>query len=102
MADIDPKASRNRSPGISWEELMELDSRPTPDFLTHESYEYRGSEPIPASRYTSQEFAALEREKMWPYVWQFAAREEDLPESGDYVVYENAGRSYLISRQDDG
>jgi phenylpropionate dioxygenase-like ring-hydroxylating dioxygenase large terminal subunit len=39
---------------------------------------------------------------MWPRVWQFAAREEDLPDPGDYVVYENAGRSFLISRQDDG
>ncbi len=103
MADIDPKASgRNRSPGISWEGLMDLDSRPVPDFLNHESYEYRGSEPIAASRYTSEEFAKLEREKMWPNVWQFAAREEDLPEAGDYIVFENAGRSYLVSRQDDG
>lgn len=103
MADIDPKASgRNRSPGISWEELMDLDSRQAPDFLTHESYEYRGSEPIAASRYTSEDFAKLEREKMWPNVWQFAAREEDLPEAGDYIVFENAGRSYLVSRQDDG
>ena len=39
---------------------------------------------------------------MWPYVWQFAARDEDLPEPGDYVVFENAGRSFLISRQADG
>lgn len=111
MADIDPEASakadaktrgRNRSPGISWEELMDLDARPTPDFLKQESYTYLGSEPIPASRYTSEEFARLEREKMWPYVWQFAAREEDIPEPGDYTVFENAGRSYLLSRQEDG
>ena len=42
-----------------------------------------------------------EREKMWPHVWQFAAREEDIPEAGDYTVFEIAGRSYLVSRQDD-
>src|SRR5215213_8372076 len=108
MAERDPQlgsstgGGRARSPGISWHELMDQDSRPAPEILTEESYEYRGSAPISAERYTSEAFARAERERMWPYVWQFAAREEDLPESGDFVVYENAGRSYLISRQDDG
>lgn len=102
MAEADPKLPRNRSPGISWEELMEIDGRPVPDFLKRESYTYRGSKPIAASRYTSEDFARLEREKLWPNVWQFAAREEDMPEPGDFIVYENAGRSYVVSRQDDG
>lgn len=102
MADRDPELGGARSPGISWTQLLQEDSRPAPDFLAKESYEYRGSEPIPASRYTSEEFARLERERMWPRVWQFAAREEDIPEAGDYTVFENAGRSWLISRQEDG
>jgi phenylpropionate dioxygenase-like ring-hydroxylating dioxygenase large terminal subunit len=103
MADIDPQmGGKARCPGTSWEDLMAADSRPAPDILTQESYQYLGSEPLDASRYTSEEFAKLEREKMWPHVWQFAAREEDIPEVGDYTVFENAGRSWLISRQDDG
>jgi nitrite reductase/ring-hydroxylating ferredoxin subunit len=104
MADIDPKLDlgKARSSGVSWTELMKADSRPAPDCLTEESYQYRGSAPIDTARYTSEQFARAEREKMWPHVWQFAAREEDLPEPGDFVVYENAGRSWLISRQEDG
>ncbi|HEX7930375.1 MAG TPA: aromatic ring-hydroxylating dioxygenase subunit alpha, partial [Sphingomicrobium sp.] len=106
MADRDPeiagKLGEDRSEGISWAELMAQDSRTPPAILTDESYTYRGSEAIPAERYTSEEFAKLERERMWPYVWQFVAREEDLPDPGDFIVYENAGRSYLVSRQDDG
>jgi phenylpropionate dioxygenase-like ring-hydroxylating dioxygenase large terminal subunit len=104
MADIDPVFGKGtaRSPGISWESLMETDARPVPDFLKVESYQYRGSAPLPASRYTSAEFAAREDALMWPNVWQFAARDEDLPDPGDYIVYENAGRSFLVSRQDDG
>ena len=104
MADRDagPEAGWARSNGISWTELMDQDSRPAPDSLTHPSYQHRGSDPIAAARYTSEDFANLEREKLWPFVWQFAAREEDLPEPGDFVVFENAGRSYLVSRQDDG
>ena len=27
---------------------------------------------------------------------------DDLPEPGDYVTYDNAGRSYLLARQEDG
>lgn len=92
----------DRSKGVTWAELMAQDSVPPPSFLREESYTYRGSEPIPVERYISEDFARLERERMWPYVWQFAAREEDLPEPGDFIVYENAGRSYLVSRQDDG
>jgi phenylpropionate dioxygenase-like ring-hydroxylating dioxygenase large terminal subunit len=105
MADRDPTieaAGAARCPGATWTDILALDGRPVPDFLQDETYEYRGSAPIPASRYTSAAFQALENEKMWPHVWQFAARDEDMPEPGDYVVYENAGRSYLIVRQDDG
>jgi phenylpropionate dioxygenase-like ring-hydroxylating dioxygenase large terminal subunit len=104
MAEADPKLAGGaaRCPGVSWEDLIDADSRPAPDFLRNESYEYLGSEPLDASRYTSEAFAQAEREKMWPRVWQFAAREEDIPEAGDYTVFENAGRSWLISRQDDG
>ena len=91
-----------RSKGISWNELMALDARQVPDFLTEESFVEGSSGTVPVTRYTSEEFGRLEREKMWPYVWQFAAREEDLPDAGDFIVYENAGRSYLLVRQDDG
>ncbi len=84
MADRDPEIiegaplGEDRSEGVSWAELMASDSVPPPQFLREESYTYRGSEPIPAERYTSEAFAQLERERMWPYVWQFAAREEEL------------------------
>lgn len=99
--DAEMNLGEDRSEGISWNELMARDSKSAPESLLDESYQYRGSDPIPAERYTSEEFAQMERERMWPYVWQMAAREEELPKPGDYIVFENAGRSFLISRQDD-
>jgi phenylpropionate dioxygenase-like ring-hydroxylating dioxygenase large terminal subunit len=91
-----------RCPGTSWDDLLEADSNTPPDFLKEDHYTYLGSEPIPTSRYTDPAFHAAEVEKMWPNVWQFAAREEEFPEPGEHVVYENAGRSYLLVRQEDG
>lgn len=105
MADRDPTieaAGAARCPGATWTDILAVDGRPVPAFMEQESYEYRGSEPIDAKVYTSRDHAALEDQKMWPNVWQFAARDEDMPEPGDYVVYENAGRSFLVVRQGDG
>lgn len=91
-----------RFPGPAWPELAAADSRPMPDFLRNESYQYLGSQPLAAERYTGADFFRKEVEKMWPNVWQYAARDEDMPDPGDTVVYENVGRSYVLCRQQDG
>lgn len=104
MAEGDPEIdiAQQRCPGVSWRDLMAADTNPVPDFLIEEHCEFLGSEPIRADRYTSAEFFAQEVDKMWPAVWQFAARDEEMPDPGDHVVYENVGRSYLLVRQQDG
>lgn len=91
-----------RCPGVSWDDLAAQDSRKVPAYLLEDDYKYLGSDPLSPDRYTSPEFFQQEVEKMWPHVWQYAAREEELPEPGSTVVYENAGRSFLIVRQEDG
>ena len=91
-----------RCPGEGWDDLMAADTVTPPEFLKTESYEYMGSKPLEAERYTSDGFFKRELTGMWPNVWQFAAREEELPDPGDVVLYENAGRSYLVTRQADG
>ena len=91
-----------RCPGESYSDLLEQDSRSIPKFLEEESIAYLGSDPISVDRYISQDFMDLEAKKLWPNVWQFAAREEDFPEPGDHVVYENAGKSFILMRQEDG
>jgi phenylpropionate dioxygenase-like ring-hydroxylating dioxygenase large terminal subunit len=95
-------AGSARCPGVGWDELMAADTVAPPDFMRQDSYEYMGSAPLAAARYTDPAFFQRELRAMWPNVWQFAAREEELPDPGDVVVYENAGRSYLITRQPDG
>ncbi|HVH08109.1 MAG TPA: aromatic ring-hydroxylating dioxygenase subunit alpha, partial [Myxococcota bacterium] len=70
-----------------------LERAPVPDL---------GHAPIPKERYTSREFAAREWERMWTRVWLLAGRASDLPEPGDYLVYEIGGESILVVRQPDG
>ena len=94
--------SGERCPGVSWDDYADADTHPVPEFLREDHYRSLGSEAIDASRYTSAEFFQRELEHMWPNVWQFAAREEEMPDAGDTVVYENAGRSYVLARQADG
>jgi phenylpropionate dioxygenase-like ring-hydroxylating dioxygenase large terminal subunit len=81
---------------------LQHDKVQPPAFMSIDQSVYLGSESIDASRYYDSAFFKLEMEKMWPNVWQFAARDEEMPDLGDYVTYENAGRSYLLVRQEDG
>jgi nitrite reductase/ring-hydroxylating ferredoxin subunit len=57
---------------------------------------------VPKVRYTSPEFARLEVDRVWGRVWQIACREEELPETGDFVEYEIGDQSILIVRGADG
>lgn len=53
---------------------------------------------IPAEDYRGPDIARLEREKLWPRVWQIACREEEIPAIGDYVNYQILDESILIVR----
>lgn len=94
----------NRSAGISLTELLAEDSGPVSDLLRKESRVGvpEGNTRIPASHYTSLEFHRLEVEKLWSRVWQLACLEEEIPNVGDYHVYEVADLSFLVVRTADG
>lgn len=53
---------------------------------------------VPVDRYYKPEYHDLEIERIWKKCWQFACREEHLPEVGDYVLYEIAGLSFIVVR----
>ncbi len=57
---------------------------------------------IPSRRYYDPEFFALERERLWPYVWQMACRLEQIPTVGDYVEYSILGKSLIVVRTKNG
>ena len=53
---------------------------------------------IPKDRYISPAFMALEWERMWTKVWLVGCREEEIPETGDYVTTTIGTESLLIVR----
>jgi len=57
---------------------------------------------IPKTDYTSREFAALEKERLWPRVWQVACRVEELANPGDYLTYDIADDSFIVTRTAEG
>ena len=57
---------------------------------------------IPASRYTSSAWAALEAERVWPRTWLIAAARGQVAEPGDWCEFTCGSLSVLIVRGDDG
>jgi phenylpropionate dioxygenase-like ring-hydroxylating dioxygenase large terminal subunit len=87
-----------RSPGLSYQELLDSDTRPVPEVLRWQSRADLPVQKVPIERYTSRAFHDLEVEKLWRRVWQMACREEEIPEVGDFTVYEIALDSLLVVR----
>jgi len=56
---------------------------------------------VPAERYYSPAFAALEIERMWPKVWQVACMLDHVAEPGDYFEYRCGPYGVLIVRDPD-
>ena len=88
----------DRSAGVRYAELLDADSHPVRDILRVESPMEPGPTLVPVERYFSQEFHDLEVEKVWKRVWQMACHEDDIPDVGDYHVYDIAHLSFLIVR----
>jgi len=54
------------------------------------------------SRYYSREFMEKEGKHLWPRVWLLAGVTSDIPEEGDYTVFDIGGESIIIVRQAGG
>ena len=87
-----------RSPGLSYQELLDSDTHEVPAVLRLESPRFLGSNDISIDRYISREWHEREKAKLWSRVWQMVCREEEIPEIGDHHVYTIATSSYLVVR----
>ena len=86
----------DRSAGVTYQTLLSEDSHPVPDIMKVENPMPPGPTKVPAEQYFSKAFHDLEVEKVWKRVWQMACHEDDIPQVGDYLVYDIAHLSFLI------
>ncbi len=56
---------------------------------------------LPTARYADPAFYDIEMKHFWPKTWLTAAHISELPEVGSYVLFEELGRSIIISRGED-
>jgi phenylpropionate dioxygenase-like ring-hydroxylating dioxygenase large terminal subunit len=57
---------------------------------------------VPKDGFISPDFAKLEKDRLWPKVWQIACREEEIAEVGEYITYDIAGESIIVLRSAPG
>jgi nitrite reductase/ring-hydroxylating ferredoxin subunit len=87
-----------RAPGPSISDILQSDRVPPPAPLLDSSYDFLGDADIPNSRYTSRAYFDKEVKDLWPRTWQWACREEHLPEVGDTYVYDVGPWSVIVVR----
>jgi len=95
---VETATGTDRSAGITYQEILDTDSRKVPDIFRAQHPMPKGPTRVPAERYYSKAFHDLEVEKIWKRVWQMACHELDIPEVGDYYIYEIAHLSFLVVR----
>lgn len=93
-----PMRRTGRSPGPSYAEVMAHDRVVPYPSLRQDSPGDHGHADLDVSRYITRRYHELEKEHVWRHDWQFACREEHLPEVGDTYLYEICDLSFLLVR----
>ncbi|MFT4614968.1 MAG: phenylpropionate dioxygenase-like ring-hydroxylating dioxygenase large terminal subunit [Bacteroidia bacterium] len=96
------KKQQARFDGLSYQDLLDLETGPVPDSLRATADVNLGNAPLDVERYLSREFYELEKQKLWPRVWQSLCRETELPKPGDHYVQDIADVSVLLVRTETG
>ncbi|MDQ4420339.1 aromatic ring-hydroxylating dioxygenase subunit alpha [Sphingobium sp. DEHP117] len=91
-----------RHPDESTQEIIARDRNGAPAWAREVSYEYLGSEDIDKARYTEAAFADAEFKRLWTRTWQMVCREDQIPDTGNYYVYDIGPYSFIVVRTDDG
>lgn len=102
MTTVKRPKREDRSPGPSYQDLLDADTREVPPFLREEGRSDFGTEDVPAHWYWDPDVARRELERVWKKVWQFACREERLSAPGDTEIYDIGPLSILLTRDEHG
>ena len=100
-ADPDLAPGEARCPGPSTRDIILKDGDNPPAAIVTEQSAYLGDQDMALSRYTDSAYYDAEMERMWSRTWQWACREEQIPNPGDYSVYDVGPYSVIVLRHTD-
>jgi phenylpropionate dioxygenase-like ring-hydroxylating dioxygenase large terminal subunit len=86
------------STGTTYQQYLDREQVPVPEHLRVTSSPDLGDMHLDPTRYTSREMHDQEIAHVWSKTWQFACREEDIPDVGDYILYEVGDISLIVMR----
>lgn len=92
---LEPPKGRARP---SYQDILASDQIAPPEHMLQESRVEYGNEDISIDRYISREWHEQEIEKVWRKTWQYACRQEEIPNIGDHVVYDIVNDSLIVVR----
>ena len=89
---------RARGTGRTLQEVFAEDVIPPPEPFREVPEVDMGTADVSIDRYLSQAWHEAEVAKVWRKTWQVACRAEQIPEVGDYVVYDIVDDSVIVVR----
>jgi hypothetical protein len=100
MGDIeaDDIVYQDRGPGRTLQEVFDGDAIAPPRPFREDPQVEMGTADVSIDRYVSRAWHEAEVEKVWRKTWQVACRAEEIPEVGDYVVYDIVDDSLIVVR----
>ena len=81
-----------------YDDILATDGVGPPDFIRARGNYQPTKRNIPFGVYLDPAYAKLEYEHVWKKSWQFACREEEIPELGDCMPYDVGPLSFIIMR----
>jgi phenylpropionate dioxygenase-like ring-hydroxylating dioxygenase large terminal subunit len=66
--------------------------------LVESPYKKAGVKRVKTDRWYKQEYHDREVERIWKKCWQVACREEEIPDVGDFIIYDVAELSFIVMR----
>ena len=91
----DPPAAR--SPGLTYQQLLDTDTHEVPAVLRLESPQFLGDEDVSIDRYISREWHEREKERLWTPGVAVRLPRGAHPRGRRLHVYDIVGRSFLSS-----
>jgi len=97
---MDTDEGKRSAAYVPLEYFLENDRKPEliPDVCKKVSPMPGGPVKVPTDRFFEKKYHDLEVEHIWKKCWQMACREDDIPEVGDYFLYEIAHFNYIVVR----